>query len=122
MTRWTLSPLFVAALWSGAVPAYAQNDDQARQVAEERRQAEIEAPQLAKVLGLEPDAAVADVGTGGGAMAVVLGRLVGAGHVYATDITPSSRATTRAYAKQEGLANVTEGTSPTVYLALFTRP
>jgi hypothetical protein len=35
-----------------AAPAYAQDDDYARQVAQERRQAEFEAPQLAEVLHL----------------------------------------------------------------------
>src|SRR5687767_15615211 len=83
--------LLVTGLAAGllcAPPAYAQDDDYVRQVAQERRQAEIEAPQLAEVLGLEPGSIVADIGTGGGAMAMVLGRLVGSGRVYATDITP----------------------------------
>jgi SAM-dependent methyltransferase len=90
-----------------AAPAYAQDDDYARQVAQERRQAEIEAPQLAEVLGLEPGSIVADIGTGGGAMAIVLGRLVGSGRVYATDITQRSLAITREYANKEGLTNIT---------------
>lgn len=98
--------VLVAALLC-APPAYAQDDDYARQVAQERRQAELEAPQLAAVLGLEPGMTVADIGTGGGAMAMVLGRLVGSGRVYATDITQRSLTLTREYAKKEGRTNIT---------------
>jgi SAM-dependent methyltransferase len=97
----------LAAALLCAAPAYAQDDDYARQVAQERRQAEFEAPRLAEVLALEPGVTVADIGTGGGAMAVVLGRLVGSGHVYATDITQRSLTIAREYAKKEGLTNIT---------------
>ena len=86
---------------------YAQDDDYARQVAQERRQAESEAPQLAELLGLRPGVTVADIGTGGGAMAMVLGRLVGSARVYATDITQRSLTIAREYAKKEGLTNIT---------------
>jgi ubiquinone/menaquinone biosynthesis C-methylase UbiE len=50
---------------------------------------------------------VADIGTGGGAMAIVLGRLVGSGRVYATDLTQKSLTTAREYARKEGLTNIT---------------
>ena len=106
MTRPALATVLVCAL-VGAASAYAQNDDAARQIADERRQAELEAPTLAELLDLRPGVTVADIGTGGGAMAIVLGRLVRSGQVYATDITPSSLATARAYASTEGLTNVT---------------
>lgn len=102
--------LFVIALATSllcASPVHAQDDGEARQVAQERRQAELEAPQLMELLGLKPGMTVADVGTGGGAMAMVLGRLVGDGRVYATDITERSLTMTREYAKKEGLTNVT---------------
>ncbi len=85
----------------------AQDDDYARQVAQERRQAETEAPQLAELLGVRPGVTVADIGTGGGAMAMVLGRLVGSGRVYATDLTQQSLTTAREYARKEGLTNIT---------------
>jgi ubiquinone/menaquinone biosynthesis C-methylase UbiE len=85
MTPKPFAIVLIAALLCAAA-AYAQDNDYARQVAQERRQAEFEAPQLAEVLGLEPGMTVADIGTGGGAMAIVLGRLVGSGRVYATDI------------------------------------
>jgi SAM-dependent methyltransferase len=101
---------FVTVLMAGllcASPVYAQPDDYARQVAQERRQAELEAPQLAEVLGVRPGVTVADIGTGGGAMAMVLARVVGPGRVYATDVTPRSLTTTREYAKKEGLTNIT---------------
>ena len=106
MTRLPFVTGFVAALLCVA-PAFGQNDDYARQVAQERRQAELEAPQLADVLGLKPGMTVADIGTGGGAMAVVLARLVGSGRVYATDVTERSLTITREYATKEGLTNVT---------------
>ena len=106
MTQLPFVTVLVAALLCAA-PAYAQDDDYARQVAQERRQAEFEAPQLAEVLGLKPGMTVADIGTGGGAMAMVLGRLVGSGRVYATDVTQRSLTITREYAKKEGLTNIT---------------
>ena len=106
MARLRIATVFVAALLC-ASRAYAQDDDYARQVAQERKQAEVEAPQLAEQLGLKPDMSVADIGTGGGAMAIVLARLVGSGHVYATDVTQRSLTITREYAKKEGLTNIT---------------
>jgi predicted methyltransferase len=106
MTQLPFVSALVAALFCAA-PAYAQDDDYARQVAQERRQAEFEAPQLAEMLGLKPGMTVADIGTGGGAMAMVLGRLISSGHVYATDITQRSLTITREYAKKEGLTNIT---------------
>jgi SAM-dependent methyltransferase len=65
-----------------AAPAFAQSDDDARQIAQERREAELEAPQLAEVLG------------------------AGSGRVYATDVTERSLTTTRAYTSREGLTNI----------------
>jgi ubiquinone/menaquinone biosynthesis C-methylase UbiE len=59
------------------------------------------------VLGLKPGMAVADVGSGGGAMTVVLGHWIGSGHVFATDVTANALRMTREYAKKEGLTNVT---------------
>jgi SAM-dependent methyltransferase len=106
MTRVPGVTVLAAALLC-ASPTHAQDDDYARQVAQERRQAEIEAPQLAEVLGVRPGVTVADIGTGGGAMAIVLARLVGSGRVYATDVTPRSLTTTREYANKEGLGNIT---------------
>jgi SAM-dependent methyltransferase len=106
MSQWPIVIGLVAAVLC-ATPAYAQDDDYARQVVQERRQAELEAPQLAEVLGLKADMTVADIGTGGGAMAIVLGHRLGSGRVYATDITERSLTTTREYARKEALTNVT---------------
>lgn len=106
MTRLPVLTILVAALLC-AVPAHAQDDDYAKQVAQERKQAELEGPQLAEVLGIKAGVTVADIGTGGGAMAVVLARLVGSGRVYATDITERSLTITREYARKELLTNVT---------------
>jgi len=50
---------------------------------------------------------VADVGSGFGAMTVVLGRWIGSGRVFATDITEHALRQTREYVKNEGLMNVT---------------
>jgi hypothetical protein len=60
MSQLPFATVIVAALLC-AVPARAQDDDYARQVAQERREAEFEAPQLAEVLGLKPGVAVADI-------------------------------------------------------------
>jgi ubiquinone/menaquinone biosynthesis C-methylase UbiE len=87
-------------------PAYAQEPD-ARQIAQERAAAENDTPHLVEVLGLKPGMTVADIGSGGGAMSVVLGKWIGSGHVYATDITEHALRHTRDYAKKEGLTNVT---------------
>jgi SAM-dependent methyltransferase len=106
MTQLRFVTAVVAAL-SCAALVNAQDDDYMRQVAQERREAELEAPQLAEVLGLRPGLTVADIGTGGGAMAIVLGRLVGSGRVYATDVTQRALTITREYAMKEGLTNIT---------------
>jgi ubiquinone/menaquinone biosynthesis C-methylase UbiE len=100
-----------------ASPARGQEPD-ARQIAQERASAEADAPKLVEVLGLKPGMAVADIGTGGGAMAVVLGKWIGSGRIYATDITERALRTTREYAKKEGLTNVTviEGGAATTNL------
>jgi SAM-dependent methyltransferase len=85
---------------------YAQQPD-AAQIAQERRQAELDAPNLVDVLGLKAGMTVADVGSGFGAMTVVLGHWIGAsGRVFATDITEHALRQTREYVKNEGLTNV----------------
>jgi ubiquinone/menaquinone biosynthesis C-methylase UbiE len=105
ITMHRLIALMIAAL-AIAPAAYAQEPD-AAQITQERTSAEADAPKLAEVLGLKPGMAVADIGTGGGAMAVVLGKWIGTGHVYATDLDERALRTTREYAKKEGLTNVT---------------
>jgi len=79
----------------------------AAQIAQERKQAEKDAPQLAEVLQLKPGMTVADIGAGGGAFSVVLGHWIGAGKIYATDIGARQLEEIRAYADKEGLKNVT---------------
>ena len=101
MTQFPFVTVLAAALLCVS-RLYAQDDDYARQVAQERRQAESEAPQLAELLGLRPGVTVADIGTGGGAMAMVLGRLVGSARVYATDITQRSLTTARNTPRRKG--------------------
>lgn len=56
---------------------------------------------------MKPGMTIADVGSGGGAMTVVLGRLIGDGKVFATDITEHALRHTREYVVKEGLKNVT---------------
>jgi ubiquinone/menaquinone biosynthesis C-methylase UbiE len=74
---------------------------------QERAQAEREAPQIMEVLGVKPGMTIADIGSGGGAMTVVIGRLIGDGKVFATDITEHALRRTREYVVTEGLKNVT---------------
>jgi ubiquinone/menaquinone biosynthesis C-methylase UbiE len=50
---------------------------------------------------------VADIGAGFGAMTVVLGRSIGDGHVFATDIAQRQLEVIREYVAKEGLKNVT---------------
>jgi precorrin-6B methylase 2 len=70
--------------------------------------AEVEIPELARLLQLKPGMTVADVGAGFGAWTVRFGRLVGpSGRVYATDIGATQISALREYAAREGLTNVT---------------
>ena len=89
-----------------SVSLVAQDQD-ARELAQERRQAELDAPKLVAALELTPGMTVADIGSGGGAMTVVLGKWIGNGHVFATDITERALRSTRDQVKKEGLTNVT---------------
>lgn len=91
---------------SAAGALHAQEPD-AAQVAQERRQAELDATKLVEVLELKPGMTVADVGSGFGAMTVVLGHWIGPGRVFATDITGHALRQTHEYVKKEGLSNVT---------------
>jgi predicted methyltransferase len=97
---------FACAALAVAVSLHAQ-EPSARQIAQERAQAELDAPKLADVLELKPGMIVADVGAGGGAMTVVLGRLLGTGQVFSTDVSAQNLETIRDYAAREGLTNVT---------------
>jgi predicted methyltransferase len=63
-----------------AVKALDAQESSARQIAQERAQAELDAPKLAEVLELKPGMTVADIGAGGGAMTVVLGKWIAPGH------------------------------------------
>jgi SAM-dependent methyltransferase len=78
----------------------------ARQVAQERKEAELEGPQLADVLGLKPGMTIADVGAGFGAMTVVLARSLTPGQMFATDIGARQLNVIREYVKREDLSNV----------------
>ena len=101
----TLFRLAVAVAATYSITLAAQEPD-AKQIAQERRQAELDAPKLVEVLELKPGMAVADIGSGGGAMTVVLGHWNRGGQVFATDITERALRNTREYAKMEGLTNV----------------
>ena len=106
MTMTRLAALSVATLIVVA-PASAQEPDP-KQIAQERAAAEHDAPLLAEVLQLKPGMTVADIGAGGGAFTVVLGRILGSNtNVYATDIGQRQLRVIRAYADKEGLKNVT---------------
>ena len=104
MGRQHLLQMLVVLCAVGAV--HAKQPD-AAQLAQERRQAERDAPKLVEVLELKPGMTVADVGSGFGAMTVVLGHWIGSGRVFATDVTEHALRQTREYVKKEGLTNVT---------------
>jgi predicted methyltransferase len=97
----------VAALSASVLVAQQPQEQDAREMAQERAQAELDAPKIVEVLGLKPGMTVADVGSGGGAMTVVLGKWIGTGRVFATDISEHALRWTRQYVKKEGLTNVT---------------
>jgi ubiquinone/menaquinone biosynthesis C-methylase UbiE len=101
-----LATLAVATLVVVGTPLGAQ-EPSARQIAQERAQAELDVPKLVDVLGLKPGMTAADVGAGGGAVTIVLGKWIGDGHVFATDIGERQLRTLREYAEKEGLKNVT---------------
>jgi predicted methyltransferase len=88
------------------IVAQAQAPD-ARQLANERAQAELDVPKLVEVLALKPGMTVADVGAGGGAVTIVLGKWIGAGHVFATDAGQRQLGEIREFVAREGLKNVT---------------
>lgn len=99
-----IAPLFAALL---AVAVVNAQEPGARQIAQERAQAESDLPHLVEALELAPGMTVADVGSGGGAVTVVLGKWNTSGRVFATDITERGLRLTREYATREGLTNVT---------------
>lgn len=103
INKLTLPPAFAALAIIGALEA---QEPSARQTAQERAQAELDAPKLAEVLELKPGMTVADIGAGRGAMTVVLGKWLGSGRVFATDIGARQLATIREYVVREGLSNV----------------
>jgi ubiquinone/menaquinone biosynthesis C-methylase UbiE len=72
------------------------------------KSAELEMPELVKLLALKPGMTVADVGAGFGAWTVQFAKVLGSsGRVYATDIGATQVAALRDYTKKEGLTNVT---------------
>lgn len=103
----TMTPFLRTVVALTAVATITAQEPDARQIAQERAQAELDAPKLVEVLELRPGMTVADIGSGGGAMTVVLGKWIGSGRIFATDITEHALRQTRDYAKKEGLSNVT---------------
>jgi ubiquinone/menaquinone biosynthesis C-methylase UbiE len=74
---------------------------------QELEQATREVPKLADVLSLKPGMTVADVGSGGGAMAVRMAEWLGPdGRVFATDVREAQLAEIRANVAHEGRTNV----------------
>lgn len=98
--------IFALTFLVSCAPVFAQEPD-AAQIRQERAQAEREGPKIMEVLGVKPGMIIADVGSGGGAMTVVIGRLIADGKVFATDITERALRLTRDYVAKEGLTNVT---------------
>ena len=103
----TFTILCAALAIVGAHGAPQSAAEQAQQEKQERAQAELDAPKLVEQLELKPGMTVADVGAGGGAMTVVLGKWIGSGHVFSTDIGARQLGLIRDYVKREGLGNVT---------------
>jgi ubiquinone/menaquinone biosynthesis C-methylase UbiE len=100
-------PFFLIAAFVLSTSVTTGQEPDPKQAAQERRQAELDGPKLADVLGLRPGMTVADIGAGFGAMTVVLAKSLESGHVFATDIGKRQLMVIREYVKREGLANVT---------------
>jgi ubiquinone/menaquinone biosynthesis C-methylase UbiE len=98
--------VLVAAFVSSTSVTTAQEPDP-QLVAQEKRQAELDAPKLLDILVLRPGMTVADIGAGFGAMTVTLAKSLESGQVFATDIGKRQLMVIREYVKREGLANVT---------------
>jgi SAM-dependent methyltransferase len=105
MTR--VHPFVLVVAFVLSTSSVTGQDPDAKQVAQERKEAEIEGPKLADILGLRPGMTVADVGAGFGAMTIVLAKSLPTGHVLSTDIGTRQLKVIREYVEREGLANVT---------------
>ena len=100
--RLTLSVCFLLA-----VPAALDAQRPANLIRQEFDQAAREVPTLARVLSITPGMTVADVGAGGGAMAVTMAKWLGAdGRLYATDVAAAQLAEIRGAVTKEALTNV----------------
>ena len=101
--------LLTAATLSASTFAFATVDKQTRtQSIAEAKTAEHEVPLLVDVLKVKPGMTVADIGSGNGAMTVVLAKWIGpSGHVFATDIGATQLKTIQAAVDEAGLKNVT---------------
>jgi ubiquinone/menaquinone biosynthesis C-methylase UbiE len=71
------------------------------------KSAELEVPELVKLLELKPGMTIADVGAGFGAWTVQFSKVVGpSGRVYSTDVGAAQLAALRAAAQRDGFGNV----------------
>jgi ubiquinone/menaquinone biosynthesis C-methylase UbiE len=74
----------------------------------QQKAADLEVPELTKLLELKPGMTVADVGAGFGAWTVRFAKVVGnSGRVYASDIGPAQLAALRDTVRRDSLSNVT---------------
>jgi SAM-dependent methyltransferase len=97
--------LAIVVLLCCSGPAWAQ---QTALTPAQLRQAALEAPRLADLLGIKAGSTVADVGAGFGAWMAELARIVGpSGRVYATDVGAPQLAALRGWVQKEGFTNVT---------------
>ncbi len=89
------------------VPAALDAQRPANLIRQEFDQAAREVPTLARMLSLTPGMTVADVGAGGGAMAVTMAKWLGpGGRVYATDVAAAQLAEIKGAVAKEGLTNI----------------
>ena len=106
--------LLLAALAAAALPALAQHDQRRFEDAERwskvfddpSRDAWQKPAEVIRALGLAPQAAVADLGSGTGYFAVRLARALPAGRVYGADLEPDMVRFLEQRAAKEGLVNL----------------
>jgi ubiquinone/menaquinone biosynthesis C-methylase UbiE len=90
------------------LPATSSGQRPERLIRQEQEQAKRDVPKLADALSLKPGMTVADVGSGGGSMAVGMATWLGpSGRVYATDVGAAQLAEITSAVARDGLTNVT---------------
>ena len=106
MRTFVIAAALIASLAGGAVAQQVPGPQGATEA--QIKSAQVEVPQLVKILELKPGMTVADVGAGFGAWTIALAKWLGPnGRVYASDIGAQQLGILREAVQRERLTNVT---------------